>query len=55
MHWPSGMSWQHDSNERKHWCSDAKDFVKTLNLHFHDGNRDTIRTSMSSSHTATNM
>jgi hypothetical protein len=47
MHWPLGMSWRHDSNERKHWCSDAKDFVKTLKLHFHDGNKDTIRTSMS--------
>ena len=47
MHWPLGMSWRHDSNERKNWCSDAKDFVKTLKLHFHDDNKDTIRTSMS--------
>jgi len=46
MHWPSGMSWQHDTEERSHWPSDAKDFVKELTLHFHDADRDSIRTSM---------
>lgn len=46
MHWPLGMSWRHDTEERKHWPSDAKDFVKELTVHFHDANRDNIRTSM---------
>tara|TARA_R100001163_G_C5062130_1_gene199121 strand:- start:1725 stop:2387 length:663 start_codon:yes stop_codon:yes gene_type:complete len=46
MHWPLGMSWNHASDERKHWPNDAKDFVKFIRLHFHDENRDNIRTSM---------
>lgn len=46
MHWPLGMSWKYDSEERRHWTSDAKDFVKTLNLHFHDNNKDIIRANM---------
>ena len=46
MHWPLGMSWKYDSDERKHWTSDAKEFVKTLKLHFHDNNKDIIRANM---------
>ena len=46
MNWPRGMSWNHMSNEREHWPVDAKDFVKELFLHFHDSNRDSVRSSM---------
>ena len=47
MHWPRGMSWNWASEERKHWPSDALDTIKELFLHFHDNNRDAIRSNMS--------
>lgn len=47
MHWPKHMSWNWEDEERKHWPSDAKRMVKEFFLHFHDGDRDFLRASMS--------
>ena len=45
IYWPSGMSWNWESQERTHWPVDALDTVKNLFLHFHE--HDYIRSSIS--------
>ena len=47
MHWPRFMSWNSADEDRSHWPSDAKDTIKEVFLHFHNDNRDSIRSSMS--------
>lgn len=43
IYWPTNMSWNWESEERKHWPIDALDTVKELFLHFHE--HDNIRAS----------
>ena len=36
IYWPQTMSWNWQSEERKHWPTDALNTIKELFLHFHD-------------------
>jgi hypothetical protein len=43
-YWPKNMSWNWESDERKHWPMDARNTIKELIVHFHD--HDAYRSSL---------